>query len=136
LVCTKCTSDIDGHFSVLSGDVFTNNKGASINIHGTTAANGNTKRLQIKSDGGTKTLYDSGLVAANNKPYALTVHILGDASSEQAYVTGVFNGGVVCTPVVACGTGLGLPTDVGTVLTNGTASAGDISEDFFEVIYH
>lgn len=130
------TTETDGHSYTLPANTLSaNGRGVRARAWGTTAANANNKTFQFYF-GGTS-VFTTGAVAANAKHFFLQMDIIREGAGDQRiFISGHFNG----SPIVASTVVDGVKDETAALvikdtITNGTASAGDITVEGFDVEY-
>lgn len=121
------TNETDAHSYTLPGNTLAvDGQAVEVTIYGTTAANGNNKTVQFYF-GGTS-IYTTGAVAANAKPFVMTMLIVrGSASTQRIHIGGNFNGAPVTGTTIVTNAAKDLTGDlvIKSTMTNGSSSASD-----------
>lgn len=118
------TTETDGAtYTVPANSLSANGQTLRFRVYGTTAANANTKTVQLYW-GGTS-VYTTGAVAANAKPWFLNLTIIRTAAGAQTVVVeGQFNAAAVAAVTTATKDETGALI-VKNTMTNGSATASD-----------
>lgn len=123
------TTETDGHsYTLPANSLNVDGKAVRVKVWGTVAANGNNKTAQLYF-GGTS-VYTTGAVAANAKPWCLEMLIVRTgAATQRIHISGNFNGAPVTGTVIVTNANKDLTTAlvIKSTITNGSSSAGDIT---------